>query len=903
MSGWRTEPAQVRVRPDDDGEPIMREGPMLSGAGQAEEPAPAVAAVTDCLSPAFVDCLLDSALEPVLDAAAQRAGQAAKRKNNAGDATEVAKALLAVTVCDPACGSGSLLIAAARRIARRVAQAREGNQSADALRRAMREVVGNCVYGVDVSGEAVERARDRLRSAADVPGMTPPFLDGHLRQGNALIGASPELIEGGVPDEAFRPARGDDRRLARSLRRANAKPGPGQATLFSEQGGDAHGNQALAESLAKIGRLRPARQDSARQDSGAPADDRRQAAEYRKWRDSAAFRAKRLVADAWCAAFAWAKTPDAPPAIVNRVLLDLRERETEGILPETLAEIYRLRGEHGFFHWHLEFPDVFRVRAGETRWRGGFSCVLSAPPRDKIDRRQGSAVFGFATRSGAYPECAAGLAEPGVSALRADLLFTERVTAILGPEGRAGCVVAPGTAAAPGARHLLGGMMRRGALASLYDFPGPDARLCLLTIGVPPIVGGPVLGGPVLDDPVLGGAVLGGPVLGGPARGDTASGAPAHAAAARFAFWLDSPAELAQDGRSFTLTPAEADLINPNTGGLPALRGARDAALIAAIYRRVPALCDETRRDEAKADGNPWRMRLATAFPRAAAGTGLFRAERELRDEGWEPAGSTFTRDGQRMLPVYEPPMMGLFDHEAAKPRYWIAEHGPVAVQRKGETAERPGVADRLAELSWNWEWLCAWRAPVHDRTAVAMFLPRAAAADSLPLMLPRVVPPFVAALIAAQSSLVFEYVARQKIDGPVVRAAHWKQLPVPTPDMLDPHLPFIVSRVLELVYTSSDMEPLARDLDDAGDPFAWEPDRRASLRAELDAFFFRAYGIDGRGDVEYIIDTVQGDDGRHARELILAAYDRMTDADAAGADYQTRIFPPPGHGPRRQLS
>jgi hypothetical protein len=888
-------PPPVRVRHDDDGERIMRDGSTLSCAGPAEDPASAVGAVTDCLPPAFVDCLLDSALEPVLEAAAQRGAQAATRKKNADEATEVAKALLTVTVCDPACGSGSLLVAAARRIARRVAEAREGNRSPDALRRAMREVVGSCVYGVDVSGEAVERTKDRLRIAADVPGMAPPFLDGHVRQGNALIGASPELIESGIPDEAFRPADGDDRGYARSLRRANAKPDPGQATLFSEQGGYAHANEALAKSLAKIGRP-PA---------GASADDRDRATEYRTWRDSAAFRAKRLVADAWCAAFAWAKTPDAPPAIVNRVLLDLREQGAEGILPETLAEIRRLRGEHRFFHWHLEFPDVFRVGEGETRWRGGFSCVLSAPPRQKVDRRAGSTVFGFATGSGAYPECAAGLAEPGVSALRADLLFTERVTAILAPGGRAGCAVAPGTAAAPGARHVLGDLMRRGALASLYDFAGPDTRLCLLTF-----VGGPALGGPA----------LGGPALGGPVRAGTAYGG-----AARFAFWLDGPAGLGHEGRSFTLTPGEAALINPNTGALPAFRGERDAALITAIYRRIPALCNETRPDQTRAGGNPWKMRLATAFPRAAADTGLLRAERELRGEGWELAGSIFTRDGQRMLPVYEPPMVGLFDHEVAKPRHWVAEHGPVAVQRKGETAERPGVADRLAELGWNWEWLCAWRAPVHDRPvldriAVAVFLPRAAVADSLPLMLPRVVPPFAAALIAAQSSLVFEYVARQKVDGPVVRAAHWKQLPVPTPDMLEPHLPFIVPRVLELVYTSSDMGPFARDLDDRGeDPFAWDPDRRASLRAELDAFFFRLYGIDGRDDVEYIIDTLLrgapeeggadgferdeslGEDSRRGAKLALAAYDRMAAADAAGAEYETRIYPPPGHGPRRQ--
>jgi hypothetical protein len=796
--------------------------------------------VTDGLAPALVECLLDSALEPVLDAAAQRGAQAAKRKKNAAEAAEAAKALLAVKVCDPACGSGSLLVAAAHRIARRIAQVREGDQSPDALQRAMREAVGSCVYGVDVSAEAVQRAKDRLRQAADAPGLAPPFLDGRIRQGNALIGASPKLIDGGVPDEAFRPADGDDRRFARSLRRANARPVPGQATLFSEQGGYSHANEALAKSLAKI--------------KDAKID-------YSKWRDSPAFRAKSLVADAWCAAFAWPKTPGAPPAIVNRVLLDLRERGAEGILPETRAEIDRLRGEHLFFHWYLEFPDVFRVRAGEARWRGGFDCVLSAPPQEKIDRREDGTLFGFATTSGAYPECT----EPGMSALRTDLLLTERATAILAPEGRAGCAVAPGTAADPAARHLLSGLMRRGELASLYDFDGPDARVCLLTL---------------------------------------AGGAGANTA--RFMFRLDGPAAI-DDGRSFTLTPDEVALINPNTGALPAFRSARDAALATAIYRRVPALLDET-----QAAGNPWKLRLATAFPRAAADTGLLRAEQELRDEGWEQEGNTFTRDGQRMLPVYEPPMIDLFDHQVAKPRHWIAEHGPVPVQRNGEAAARPGVVDRLAELGWNWEWLCAWRAPAGDRTAVAVVLPRVATASSLPLMLPRVVPPFAAALVAAQSSLVFEYVARQKVDGPAVRAAAWKQLPVPTPDMLEPHLPFIVPRVLELVYTSSDLGPFARDLDDRGEePFAWDADRRAGLRAELDAFFFRLYGIGDGDDAAYIIDTLQagaGDverhensgDGQRARKLILAAHDRMAEAVAAGADYETRIFPPPGHGPRR---
>src|ERR1700761_4668427 len=109
-------------------------GAGSAGGGPAGEPAALTEALTDGLPPAYVDCLLDSALEPLLDAAVRRGEQAAKRKQNAGAATriaaaEVARALLALTVCDPACGSGDLLVAAARRIAGRLAQARAGNQS------------------------------------------------------------------------------------------------------------------------------------------------------------------------------------------------------------------------------------------------------------------------------------------------------------------------------------------------------------------------------------------------------------------------------------------------------------------------------------------------------------------------------------------------------------------------------------------------------------------------------------------------------------------------------------------------------------------------------------------------------------------------------------------------------
>lgn len=167
------------------------------------------------------------------------------------------------------------------------------------------------------------------------------------------------------------------------------------------------------------------------------------------------------------------------------------------------------------------------------------------------------------------------------------------------------------------------------------------------------------------------------------------------------------------------------------------------------------------------------------------------------------------------------------------------------------------------------------------------------------------------AALIATQSSLVFDFVSRQKVGGLSMALFILKQLPVPAPAMLEPHLDFIVPRVLELAYTAYDMTPLARDLGDEGEPFRWDEDRRAQLRAELDAFFFRLYGVDDPDDVDYILDTFQTETGglKHneirdhgeyrTKCLVLAQYDRMAAADAAGVPYESPLALPPGQGLR----
>jgi hypothetical protein len=300
----------------------------------------------------LIDCLLDSTLDPVLDDAQK---QAEVMATNAGIdvSTAIAEALLRVTVCDPACGSGHFLVAAARRIAKRVAAVREHNPepTLDATRTALRDVVTRCIYGVDLNPMAVELAKVSLWMEGMEAGKSLGFLDAHIKHGNGLIGATPALIDKGIPEGAFKPVEGDDPAAARSLARANVVPV--QDELFSDEFIFSQSNEVLAAGLTRI--------------TDAPSaslrDVHRQADAYRSWSESTEHQDKILVANAWCAAFMWIKTlqEGAPPAIVNRVFTALRERGAGGIPPATLTEIDRLDAEYNFFHWHLEFPDIFHV--------------------------------------------------------------------------------------------------------------------------------------------------------------------------------------------------------------------------------------------------------------------------------------------------------------------------------------------------------------------------------------------------------------------------------------------------------------------------------------------------------------------------------------------------------------
>jgi hypothetical protein len=143
------------------------------------------------------------------------------------------KALLSLKVCDPACGSGHFLTAAARRIADALARRRAGGDepSPEQRRHALRDVVGKCIYGIDLNLMAVELCKVALWMDALEPGKPLSFLDNRIRWGNSLLGTTPELLEKGIPDEAFAPIEGDDKKVCAGLKKENKAQRAGQSTL------------------------------------------------------------------------------------------------------------------------------------------------------------------------------------------------------------------------------------------------------------------------------------------------------------------------------------------------------------------------------------------------------------------------------------------------------------------------------------------------------------------------------------------------------------------------------------------------------------------------------------------------------------------------------------------------
>ena len=211
---------------------------------------------------------------------------------------------------------------------------------------------------------AAELCRVGLWLEALEPGKPLSFLDRHIRVGNSLLGATPELIEAGLPDAAFKPIQGDDKNTCSELRKRNKTEREyGQRDLG-----------LVAESDEEYDSLATRSRSIDHAPDGTLEDIRRKDAQFRRMQESEDFLHVHQVADAWCAAFVWPKRPDATDALTTDTLRRLRE-DPNALAPAQRHETKRIAERYQFFHWHLAFPEVFAA--------GGFDCVLGNPPWER----------------------------------------------------------------------------------------------------------------------------------------------------------------------------------------------------------------------------------------------------------------------------------------------------------------------------------------------------------------------------------------------------------------------------------------------------------------------------------------------------------------------------------------
>ncbi len=814
----------------------------------------------------LVQCLLDSALEPVVEERLKEVKDLANRQSTNGKKgksdlpdwfrqisndkqdsqlgtgySALAEAgLLALKVCDPACGSGHFLIAAAHRLARHLARVRsaDGEPTPDEYQHALRDVIGRCVYGVDINPMAIELCKVSLWMEAMEPGKPLSFLDHHIKCGNSLLGTTPALLKQGIPDDAFKPIEGDDKKVTRELLGDNRR----------ERRDRASGQLSMFQPFFQLGNLPSVLAGLSAANDDTVDDISRIENRYAELVLGADYLNARLLADTWCSVFVWKKeATDLGKLCPTEREFRMIEDNPHSILPHVKSEIRRLSDQYQFFHWHLAFPDVFRlpengIAANEqTGWSGGVDVLLGNPPWEKLQteelqffsalapyiaelkgakrkaairklqqddpnlasawkdqRRIDASTVGFIRQSSYYPKT-------GVGKFNTYALFAELNWNVVQCKGRVGCIVPTGIATDDTTKLYFQSICETNSLVSLFDFenrmpifPGVHRmfKFALLTV-----------------------------------RGKTSG---FEATPMKFAFFMQNPTELQDKSKSFELSSADIALLNPNTRNCPIFRLRQDAELARHVYRRIPILSHETDSSLGSYSVRAWRLINTTDDSEFFVGI----------DESRE------------LVPLIEAKMIHQFDH-----RYASFPVGSDEVEIWGEVEKNDGSREtsarhylepdyftsRLPNHLANQEWFLTVRNITNasnERTVIAVVIPRAAGCEVTPYVETN---PICAVdtlfLLAGLNSYSLDYISRQKVGGTHLSYFILYQLPmVHRTEVGATLLRLINSLALELTYTAWDLRAFALDCRYDGPPFRWIEERRFLMRCELDAAYFHLY-------------------------------------------------------------
>ncbi|MBE9088041.1 restriction endonuclease, partial [Tolypothrix sp. LEGE 11397] len=678
------------------------------------------------------------------------------------------------------------------------------------------------------------------------PGKLPlTFLDHRIKCGNSLVGVLDiNCLKEGIPDEAYKAVTGDDKKLATQLKKRNKKEretdNQGQLSLF---GGLEPERTHYAETVRELGHIAELTPQQVREKQTRYQQTRKESG---WWRDYSA-------CNLWTAAFFTALTEE------NLQLLPTTAALTQLLhgnlsTQKIVDAANKLAEKKHFFHWCLEFPEVFE--------QDGFDCVLGNPPWERIKlqekeffasqsaeianainkaareklikelpknnpelaqafdeaKHDAEAQSKFIRESGRFPLTAVG-------DINTYTVFAETIRRLISNYGRLGVIVPTAIATSDTTKNFFNDLISNHSLVQLIGFINEKSiftsvlhnfRFCILSI----------------------------------------TGLGSKTEKPEFIFECQTFQEIDKIERHFTLHIDDLKLLNPNTLTCPVFRTSDDTELTKKIYQRVPVLENE------QTSSNPWVISFMRMFDMTNDGE-VF-AKQSLPD----------------YVRLFEGKMIDIFEHRSASSvtnaKNLIRSGQPIATTLEQYIdpnylptpqywVSKKEVLSRLPHKSP--KWFIGFKSvtsPINERTFVATILPFSGVGNSIPLILADFPNARLACcLLANLNSLVFDFVVKQKIGGVNLNFFIVKQLPVlPPKAYTQENIEFISTRVLELVYTAWDMQPFANDMGYDGEPFIWNNNRRALLRAELDAYYAKLYGLT-RDELRYILDPadVYGED------------------------------------------
>lgn len=846
--------------------------------------------------PDLVQALIRSTLEPVIK---ERIARYLTPEEKVGS-------LLKMKVCDPASGSGHFILAMARTLAWYISSIRSGedNPASMEYRNALREVIQKCVYAVDYNPDAVELCKLVLWIEGYCADKPLSFLDHHVRCGNSVVGvANLNILLDGVPDKALSAVDKDTLKLAKEVNKKALKDavaikyakGRGLSLSLFEEGyqmgyvGDEQ--VSLAKQVQEINAL----------PENTLLEELTKKHKWEELMESPSVESLRRACDIFVDAFYHDITeediicadglrmPDFPyTSTVYQALEEIKQLDNPDpnyvpLTPEFCQYIDREARKYRFFHWAVEFPEVFaegdgfdvicgnppwdKLQMEDEKWfLGKDNDIVDAPnqaARDKkikalqdsnpelyeeyVEARNAIASqSNFVKNSGRFTLTNCGKIE--LSSLFAELCLQFSKEAW-------GLVLPTGIAVNDSNKAFFSKLVDENRLISLYDFENREAlfdihrmfKFSLLTAGKAQPKPRSVQGG----------------------------------------FYLTRLDHLLDPNRIYTLQTSDFSLLNPNTKTCPTFRTSRDAELTRKFYRNAPILVnDET-------GSNPWGIRFATLF-NMATDSPLFKTNEQLIELGASKDGNFFHLNGIRYVPLYEGKMVWLHNHQFGEfpsfgkrpssisqtplnklsdnnstlsPWYWVPEDEVICQMTK---------SDKDGNVIWHWPYhfYTAFRDvtnATNERTCVASLVPGGvyAAGDNLPLIFnEREIVPGLCP-VAVMASIPFDYIARQKVGGSHMNMFILKQMPFPSPDKISEKIKWeMAKRVIELTYFNHDMDAWVEELweemtneqrnemPNVGqkEPFIFDPDRRAVLQAELDAIVAHLYGLT-TDELRYILD------------------------------------------------